>query len=179
MPPRWLRVTTEENAIDFLEKAAEFFQGADDFKWKWVSISLHAALYAFAICAIRGTDPDRVAIYGEQKGKQVRRLIGFPEALSRCQQKAHMHQYVHSKVLNLSKEEKWAIEKISQTLRNSFMHYVPKFWSVEVSGMPCIVGHVCRVIGFLALESGNLPLLGDSGENRIRRALAILQQAKE
>jgi hypothetical protein len=175
----WLRVTTEGNAIDFLEKAAEFVGRSDDYKWKWVSISLHAALYAFAICAIRGTGPDRVAVYRKEKGKQVRRLIGFPEALKRCQQEEYMHQYVHSKVLKLRKDEEWAIQKISETLRNSFQHYLPKFWSIEVSGMPRIVKDVSRVIRFLALESGNLPLLEESGENRIRRALAILQQAKE
>ena len=90
-----------------------------------------------------------------------------------------MHQYVHSKVLKLRKDEEWAIQKISETLRNSFQHYLPKFWSIEVSGMPRIVKDVSRVIRFLALESGNLPLLEESGENRIRRALAILQQAKE
>jgi len=173
---RWLRVTTEENAIDFLEKAAEFVGRSDDYKWKWVSISLHAALYAFAICAIRGTDPDRVAVYGKEKGKQVRRLIGFPQAIKRCQQEAHMHQYVHSKVLKLRKDEEWAIEKISQTLRNSFEHYLPKFWSIEVSGMPRIIKDVSRVIRFLALESGNLVLLREEEQNRIEKALAILEQ---
>jgi hypothetical protein len=87
-----------------------------------------------------------------------------------------MHQYVHSKVLKLRKDEEWAIEKISQTLRNSFEHYLPKFWSIEVSGMPRIIKDVSRVIRFLALESGNLVLLREEEQNRIEKALAILEQ---
>lgn len=178
MAEKWLRVTTEENAIDFLEKAAESIERADEYKVKWVSICLHAALYAFAICALQGTDPDRVAHYSKEKGKPVRKLIGFPKALRRCQKEECMHLYVQSKVLKLSDDEKRAIEKISRTLRNSFEHYLPMFWSIEVSGMPGIVRHVSRVIRFLALESGNLVLLSGDQKKRIEKALATLEQAK-
>lgn len=176
MTEKWLRVTTEENAIDFPEKAAEFIERTDEYKWDWVSISLHATLYAFAICVLRGTDPDRVATYGK-KGKSTRGLIGFPKALERCQHEEYMHQYVQSKVLKLSEDEKWAIEKISRTLRNNDEHYLPRLWSIEVSGMPLIVRHVSRVIRFLALESGNFRLAGETELNRIRKALAVLEQA--
>jgi len=88
-----------------------------------------------------------------------------------------MHQNVQSKVLQLSEDEKWAIEKISRTLRNNFEHYLPRLWSIEVSGMPLIVRHVSRVIRFLALESGNFRLAGETELNRIRKALAVLEQA--
>ena len=178
MPGKWLRITTEQNAIDFLEKAAEYTERADDYKWKWVSICLHAALYGFAICALRGTDPDRVATCGK-KGKSRRRLIEFPEALKRCQQDVYMHQYVHSRALELTGDEKWAIEKISRTLRNNFEHYLPKLWSIEVSGMPLIVRHLSRVIRFLALESGNFRPGSRAEQNRITEALAVLEQATE
>ena len=176
MTLEWYRTTTEENATDYLEKAADFCQRSDQqHKWKWVALSLHGALYGFAICALVGTDPDRVVTYSKKKGKLVRRLISFPVALERCQGKSYMHQYVDSKVLKLSKDEKWAIEKLTDTLRNNFTHFTPKFHSIEVSGMPQIVGHVSRVINFLAFESGNLRLLSGSLKGRIRKALAKLE----
>ena len=40
-------------------------------------IALHGAMYGFAVCAVRGTDPDRV-MNGEN-------LISPREALIRCQ----------------------------------------------------------------------------------------------
>lgn len=176
MTPEWYRTSTEENATDYLEKAADFCQRSDQqHKWKWVALSLHGALYGFAICAITGTDPDRAARYAKKKGRKVRKLISFPEALRRCQDSHYMKQYVDSQVLELSENEKWAIEKLTDTLRNNFTHFTPKFQSIEVSGMPQIVGHVSRVINFLAFESGNLRLLSGSLKGRIRKALAKLE----
>lgn len=175
MGGKWLRITTEENAIDYLEKAADFIECSDRFKWKWVAISLHAALYAFAICALYGTNPDCV-LSERNKRSMGRSLISFREALRRCQQSTHMLFWVQSKVLTLNSNEKWAIDKLSQTLRNNFEHYQPKFWSIEVSGMPLIVKHVCRVIRFLALESGNLRAVPVTEQRRMKSALAILEQ---
>lgn len=169
---RWLEVTAEDNAIDYLEKSAEFVQRADAYKWKWVSISLHAALYAFAICALRGTDPDRVT-----EGKK-RRLIGFSKALDRCQRDECMLLYADSKTLVLSGDEKGAIDKIGQALRNNFIHYSPRLWFIEVSGMPLIVRHCCRVVRFIALESGNVRLNGNGKRNRIRSALKSIENAQ-
>jgi len=175
MGGKWLRITTEENAIDYLEKAADFIQGSDKFRWKWVAISLHAALYAFAICALYGTNPD--CVLSERKKRTMgRNLISFKEALGRCQQSSHMLFWVQSKVLTLSSDEIWAIDKLSQTLRNNFEHYQPKSWSIEVSGMPLIVKHVCRVIRFLVLESGNLRAVPLTEQRRMKRAFAILEQ---
>lgn len=59
MNEEWVYVTDElENAIDYLEKAAEFFQeGNDQHRFKWLMITLHGALYGFGICNIQGTNP--------------------------------------------------------------------------------------------------------------------------
>ena len=168
----WLEMTIEENAIDYLEKSADFIQREDPYKWKWVSISLHAALYAFAICALRGTDPDRVTI-----GRKKRKLIDFPEARERCQRDEYMLLYADSKTLVLSKDEEEAIEKISQALRNNFIHFSPMLWFIETSGMPLIVRHCCRVVRFLVFESGNVRLNGDEKRIRIQSALSILENA--
>ena len=81
---KWLRFTEEDNALDYSEKA--FFHISqtekDKKSWKWVILSLHGALYGFAICAIKSTNPDRVT-YTTKKGKV--KLISFDDALNRCQ----------------------------------------------------------------------------------------------
>lgn len=171
----WLEITTEMNAIDYLERAADFIQWPDAYKWKWVSISLHASLYAFAICALRGTDPDRVTS-GPDRARSASKLIGFQEALKRCQREEWMQQYADSKCLQLSKDERESIRKIVVT-RNSFMHYSPKSWWIRTSVMLPLVKHCSRVMRFLSLESGNVRLLEHRNRYRITKALAILENA--
>lgn len=47
-----------DNAIDYLEMVNYFLEHIDsEWKWKWVAISLHQALYSFMICALAGTSP--------------------------------------------------------------------------------------------------------------------------
>jgi len=59
---KWLRFTEEDNALDYLEKASFYISQTEKDKksWKWVILCLHGALYGFSICAIKGTNPDRV-----------------------------------------------------------------------------------------------------------------------
>jgi hypothetical protein len=152
---KWLRFTEEDNALDYLEKAAFFIcQTESDRKaWKWVVLSLHSALYAFAICAIKGTNPDRVT-YKTKKGKVL--LIDFDEALTRCQDPKWMRLYVHSRPLILTDNQKWSINKLKKEFRNQFEHYQPLAWSIEIHGFPQIALDILDVIRFLAFESGNI-----------------------
>jgi len=75
MQGNWLHLDKTDNAIDFLEATARFLETIpDETKWKWVSISLHGALYGFAICAVQGTCPNRVTY----KNKGEIKLISMP-----------------------------------------------------------------------------------------------------
>jgi hypothetical protein len=57
-----LILSEEQNALDYLRKSREYIGqvASDSIAWKWVTISLDAALYGFAICALKGTNPHRV-----------------------------------------------------------------------------------------------------------------------
>lgn len=77
----FFRIDETENAVDYLEKAGAFHASRDPNRWKWLVISLHGALYGFAICAIQGTDPSRVT----EVTKRGEKLISLDEALKRCQ----------------------------------------------------------------------------------------------
>jgi hypothetical protein len=175
MKHKYYRTDEKENAIDFLETAAAFYSGNHRHKWKWLTISLHGALYGFAVLAIQGTNPDRVVQQdGRKASKQTKKkLITLWEALERCESEADMLQYAHSCRLKISADERLAINNLSDGFRNNFEHFMPKLWSIEVSGFPAIANHVCRVIRFLALESGNV-FLNPRQRNKVVRALNIL-----
>lgn len=51
-----LRINELDNAIDYLEKASFYYKNRDDKYWfKWLTISLHGALYGFGVCAVQGS----------------------------------------------------------------------------------------------------------------------------
>lgn len=171
--PKWLRLTEEINALDYLEKVSYYIRETevDVYAWKWVILALFGALYGFAICACKGSSPDWVT-YETKKGKK---LISFDEALKICQDPNRMKMKVFSKPLKLSKNQKESIENLHEGYRNNFEHYIPTAWSIEVHGMPQIAIDVLDVIRFLALETGTFTDLNKSQRKRIK---SIVFQSK-
>jgi hypothetical protein len=166
MDERYLSFTAETNALDYLKRAAHFVReaGSDDTAWKWIIIALHGSLYGFAICACKGTDYNNVT-YETKSGH--RRLISLGEALEACQDPKRMRMTVISKALVLSDDQRAAIKKLQESLRNPFEHYIPMSWYIELHGMPSLAIHCLEVIRFLALETGNYTMLSGEQHERI------------
>ena len=180
MPENWLRTDGKENAVDSLEMTAQLLIQLKDTNmsrlWKWISISLFNALYGFCICAIQGTNSDRVKELDRKTGRFKDKLISFQGALKRTQEDRWMRQYTPSRTLSLTSDQKKSIEKMKNDIRNNFEHFIPKGWSIEISGMPKIVSDVVDVIEFLALSSGNcLWDLDSNHEKRITDAIGKIR----
>ena len=180
MPQNWLRTDEKENAVDSLEMTAQLLISLKDTNrsslWKWISISLFNALYGFCISAIQGTNSDRVKELDKKTGLFKDKLIRFSEALKRTQDDGFMRQYTNSGTLSLTSGQKKSLEKLRKDIRNNFEHFIPKGWSIEISGMPKIVSDVVDVIEFLAFSSGN-PLWDQdlNHEQRIRDAIGKIR----
>ena len=164
----------ETNALDYLEQAYHYIYKTEINinAWKWVILTLHGASYGFAICALKGTNPDNVT-FETKKGEK--RLIGFDEALKRCQDPKWMRMTVMSKHLQLSDQQKESIQILKKWFRDNFEHYMPKGWLIEVHVMPQIALDVLEVIRFLALETGNYVHLNEAQKRRIK---SIVFQSK-
>jgi hypothetical protein len=149
---KYLRLTEETNALDYLLRAGQFIKEAENdlSAWKWVVLALHGSLYGFAICACKGTNPDNV-MFRTKKGYD--NLISFDRALQLCQDPKRMKMLLHSQPLILTESQKNSIQLLKKELRNNFEHYSPKGWSIEVHGMPQIAIDVLAVIRFLATET--------------------------
>jgi hypothetical protein len=172
---KWLRLTEETNALDYLERAAGFIRDTEQklLAWKWVVLSLHGALYGFAICACQGTNYKNVTIKtkrGEEK------LISFDKALERCQDPNCMSTLVYSRPLVLSKSQKESIRLLKKDLRNRMEHYVPSGWSIEIHGMPQIAIDALDVIRFLAVDTRTYIHLN---QTQIKRIKSCIFQSKK
>ena len=108
---KYLEITEEINALDFLEKTY-FFISQNEIKaidWKWVSIALHGALYGFAICMLKGTNYERV-IFKDKNN--INRLISLDEAIKRCQLPQCTKMTIVSSNLVLSDKQKESIRML-------------------------------------------------------------------
>jgi hypothetical protein len=179
---KYFELSEESNAIDYLEQASNYIcQAETSIKtWKWVVITLHGALYGFAICALHGTNLHKVT-FTTKKNKM--KLISFDEALRRCQDLKWMQMTVFSRALSLSDQQKKSIRHLREDFRNNFEHYIPMGWYIEVHGMPQMAIDVLEVIRFLALECGNYNCLTltETQKKRIKslisKSILLLKQS--
>ena len=78
---KYLSLDEKTNELDYLKRAYDFIRQVetDVFAWNWVIISLHGALYGFAIRACAGSNPDYVApVTKKGKNKGERHLMVKP-----------------------------------------------------------------------------------------------------
>jgi hypothetical protein len=150
--PGYLELSEEQNALDYLEKVVSFIKSSKDkpVNWKWVIIAIHATLYSFMICALKGTNPDNVCI----KTKNGSKLIDFHSAFVYCQDSKRRNISGFCEPIKPSEQQRQAVDRICGEFRNQFMHYQPRLWAIELSGMPDIILHALGVVRMVALEMG-------------------------
>ncbi|PGY51506.1 hypothetical protein [Priestia megaterium] len=191
-----------ENAIDYLEQAANFFENVENpHRFKWLMISLHGALYGFGVCAIKGSrsfhnvikDIDMNAKKVKAKKAEleslfsefdfdldsmlalnVSQLISIWTVLDRCKSEDYMQRFVHSKVLQTTSQQNHAIKKLIE-YRNQLAHFKPSAYGITGNYEKDIIMPVVDVISFLALESNNINYYNDESKMRVEKALHIFK----
>ena len=172
---KYLRFSEETNALDYLERAGQFIKeaAAEPKAWKWVILSLHGALYGFAISAAKSSDYQSV-VKVTRTGNE--RLITLDESLSMCQDSKWMGTLYGGNALSLTASQKDSIRRLKETLRNNLEHYVPSGWSIEMHGFPRISIDVLDVIRFLAVDTFRYQHLNQGQRKKIK---SIIFQSKK
>lgn len=162
----FLKFTDETNAIDYLNRTCLFISETkvDTAAWKWVVISVHGALYSFSVSASKRTDKSTST---NKRGY----VITLDEALKQCQDPKHMAMFTSSKHIELTYNQKESIRILKKVLRNSFEHFSPKLWVIELSGIAHICIDVLNVIRFLALETNTYITLNLEEKNHINQTI--------
>lgn len=165
----WLRTDETQEAVLALQLVSEQLTNLELtgnlHYWNWVIVSLHNALQGFMVLALRGSN--NVNVLTEECAIEwlaaVERGDGkYPEPkldkflnLYKKIKSARMEMYVNSKTFKPSGTQGRSV-KLLNSYRNDFIHFVPKGWSIEVSGLPQVIGDCIGIISFLAFESGNV-----------------------
>ncbi len=171
---QWIRFDEQTNALDYLEKCFSFLKTVEHEpqNWKWVIITLHSAIYGFAVSACKGMNSDSV-ITKTKSGHE--RLIDFDEALKRCQDPTWMLVNINYEEFKFSSSQLKSIRKLHKVLRNNFEHFTPKSWSIELHYLPDMVYDCLEVIRLLIIYSDvSWRLRGV----KLKRVKSILYQSK-
>ncbi|PEJ32290.1 hypothetical protein CN689_14265 [Peribacillus butanolivorans] len=197
-----LRTNELDNALDYLEKSGYHYNARGDSHWfKWLMISLHGALYGFGICAIKGTNSDRVIEMKLKRSKFEKRKqevfelykieygIDLEDDLMESIAKYQVGQLMGIwEVLDCCENEDYMkqftfskllklTEKQRKAInklilyRNDFIHFKPKDISVITQSEEWIIEEVVSVIEFLALESGNVFYRGKHTKKEVEEIL--------
>jgi len=175
-----------EEAVSALEMVTESLEKArvDAYRWKWALIALHSAVQGFMVLALRGSN--NLAVLREKNakkwGKAFRnnqllpdeRLDAYLDLYSKVQDKAIMKKNVHSIEFIPSEAQDKSI-RILDSLRNEFIHFVPKGWRLEVGELPTMVIDCLNFINFLGWQCGNVLWYDPDVELRARAAVASAQ----
>jgi hypothetical protein len=86
-----------------------------------------------------------------------------------------MQMYVNSQVFKPSGTQGRSVKKLN-SFRNDFIHFVPKGWAIEASGLTQIVDDCLNIISFLAFDCGNVVWQERVLETQTR---VILEKAKQ
>ena len=166
----------------------------DLYQWKWAILALHNSLQVFMVMVLEGSNglnclKDKVAdewlarnragqyekfdldnIYIDNK-KVRNPLDNYSNLYKKIKKPINMGFYIHTKPFKPSGTQGSSIKKLN-SLRNDFVHFLPKIWILEVTGLPQIFLDCVNIIHFLGWECGNIIWCKSSDEKRASEALA-------
>jgi hypothetical protein len=165
----WLETDETQEAVLALqlvsEQLAHLESGGNPHYWPWIIVGLHNTLQGFMVLALRGTNNINVltedcarewlAAYARKDGTYPEQKLDKFLNLYKKIKSSRMQMYVNSQVFKPNSTQGRSIKKLN-SLRNDFVHFVPKGWAIDLSGLPQIVDDCLNVISFLAFDCGNV-----------------------
>jgi len=183
----WLRTDEIQEAIISLEVVSIQLPkvSLDDHYWKWAIIGLHNALQGFMVLALQGSNylnvltdkcaREWLATYESgRKDYPEPKLDGFLNLYKKIKSE-RMNIYTSSILFKPNDSQEQSVKKL-HSLRNEFIHFVPKGWSLELSGLPQIFENCLDVIHFLAFECGNV-FWHEIDEKRTREFISLVRSS--
>lgn len=173
----WLRTDEHQEAVSALEFAAEQASSVDSdvYRWKWVILGMHTAVQVYMVLALRGSD-GLGPLKDEVAAKWLEAYRAGEEKLPEERLDTYKNLYKKVKTglaygappFDPVGSQGRSIKKLDE-LRDEFVHFTPKGWSLEVSGLPEICMDCIRLIRYLAFESGSTVWYREADEVRAEK----------
>jgi len=162
----YLHTDEELEAANAMQMAAQFASGlsTDLHLWRWVIIALHNAAQGAMVLSLRHgngllalTDKSYsawMAAYEKGEKPPAEELDSYLNLYKKVKHK-EWGQIRGNTRFAPAGSEGGDLKRLN-SLRNEFIHFTPKGWSLEVGGLPRIALAAARLISFLALETNNV-----------------------
>lgn len=162
----YMRTDEEAEAVASLCMAARMAGevSKDIYTWRWVVLALHNAVQGFMVLSLRhgngllAMSPKCFEAWMEahESGAQYpREVLDTYLGLYKKVKSKYAGAVGGNTPFRPKGSEGRSIRKLN-VLRNEFIHFTPKGWSLEVSGMPQIGIDCLRLIAFLGWETQNV-----------------------
>jgi len=178
----YLRTDEAAEAVSAIEMVSESVEMAsrDIYRWRWALIALHSGVQGFMVLALRGGNGlaalknDVASAWLEAHEKNLpppeERLDSY-ENLYKKVKSDRMLMYDHSKKFAPRGSQGRSINRLKD-LRDDFIHFVPRGWSLEVSGLPALFVDCLDFIEFLGWDCGNVIWHEEALESCAKAAIA-------
>ena len=184
----YLRTDEHLEFIDALNTSAYFSKEVlnNTYAMKWLILALHASLQGACVCALRGYDTSGVSVLsnasrkewlnwfeesrdnGDLPAPEFEKLADLKTLYKRVTKTSELR---HPFTFHQDSKINFDVKRLN-SLRNNFIHFVPKGWSIELSGMPRIVSSVTEVIEHLVIRHPSAPHhLTDDNRNQVGQSL--------
>jgi hypothetical protein len=174
----WIETDETMEAINALEMLYEILLQVPEnpYYWKWAIIVIHNTLQNFMVLALTDCNITNILEKSckekwiannehQSREKPIKlKLASFLDLYTRIKSD-EMKIKTISKVFTPSGTQDYSIRKINR-FRNNFIHFIPKSWLIEKSGLPKIFLDAVSIIKFLVEESGNIFWYKDENEKR-------------
>lgn len=165
--PLYYRTDEETEAADALQIAARFAEEtlSDIRMWRWALIALHSAVQGFMALSLR--HGNGLAALTEESAAAW--LAAYEaNASSYPEEKLDSYLGLYKKIKSTSYgtiggnrrfvprgSQGWSIRRLNR-IRNEFIHFTPKGWSLQLAGLPQICLDALAVVAFLGWETSNI-----------------------
>jgi hypothetical protein len=167
---KWLRTDEYQEVVATLHACQHFLSrsASDVTYWKWVFIALHNVVQGCMVIVLTRSDS-----FGAKDAKQERAWLEayekgspFPTDQEKLLSFLDLYEKIKKKgTLQYSSVERFVPEgsqsrsmKKLNAIRNEFIHFTPKGWSLELSSAPQIAIDCLDVAAFLAKHSNRFML---------------------
>ena len=168
MEGNWLSTDEADDVAGSIRHAlrSSAFLADDPQTWKWIALTVHAALQGACVCHLTTTAAPVGAVTkanaaewlgyfeesrtnGDAKAPQTK-LMALPELLKAIRKPRSAGDASNEGGISVSDKELNWLRYFHDVVRNQFVHFDPMGWSLEVSGIPEIADLTARIIGDIA-----------------------------
>jgi hypothetical protein len=184
MRNKYLKTDHWQDAVASLESAQEFCVRItnDEYQWKWLLIATHSCVQGFMAIALdhgngllvmRDNIREKWLKALEQDTQfPIEKMDYFLSLYGKVKSDA-VCVYVGSKKFISLESHDYSMSKLNE-LRNNFIHFSPKGWSIELIGLPSVILKCIEVAKFLAFDSFNTIWHDGELRDRAERAFTFL-----